>query len=271
MKVAKSDKFMSKLQDKLDLMAQELKSTASQLRDATQRLEITEKQGITASRQLAKVRKAYDVLQDDFMHTELEKEKVEEDNKNLRDKITSLEDEIEMCAVSENVDFSFETKTGKQYSPTIRKLYYTLLADQVPPGKIATIIRSVLKCFVPDVDASSLKLPASRCAGYMRREELKTVSMAHKASILSEDLQAGKKTTHTDGTTKNQRKLNGTAFNGIVLSVNEVQDGTAETVIREIEKELEKLRIAARQLNLPNANSINWSLFSSSWFFRTRS
>lgn len=99
----------------------------------------------------------------------------------------------------------------------------------------------------------------------MRREELKTVSMAHKASVLCEDIQGGRKVhLNADGTTKNQRKLNGTAFNGIVLSVNEVHDGTAETIIQDLGKELEKLRIAAQQLNLPNADGINWTLFTSS-------
>ena len=48
------------------------------------------------------------------------------------------------------------------------------------------------------------------------------------------------------------------------MSVNELHDGTAESVINDISKELQKLRKVAVALNLPNANFINWTLFSSS-------
>lgn len=42
----------------------------------------------------------------------------------------------------------------QRYSPEIRKLYYSLLADQVPVSKIANIIQSVLKCFNPSMNLS---------------------------------------------------------------------------------------------------------------------
>ena len=45
---------------------------------------------------------------------------------------------------------------------------------------------------------------------------------------------------NTDGTT--QRKLAATAINGTVLAVNGMRDGTAEGIIRNISKELQKLR-----------------------------
>ena len=51
-------------------------------------------------------------------------------------------------AVDSDSNFIIEKKTGGwQYSTGIRKLYYTLLADQVPPAKIHSIIKSTLKCF----------------------------------------------------------------------------------------------------------------------------
>ena len=77
---------------------------------------------------------------------------------------------------------NLETKEGKRYSPIIRTLYYSLLASQVPPGKISKIIRDVLVAFFPDVDASKVKLPAGTCANYMRREELKTICLAQQAT-----------------------------------------------------------------------------------------
>lgn len=127
------------------------------------------------------------------------------------------------------------------------------------------IIKAVFKCFLPNVNTEELDLPKERCAGYMHTEELTTVSMAHKASIISSDA-AKKEKLHlnTDGTTLQQRKLGGLAINGIVISVNELSDGTADTVIEDVSKELTRLREMAHSLGLPNANAINWSLVSSS-------
>ena len=96
----------------------------------------------------------------------------------------------------------------------------------------------------------------------MRKEELVTISNAHKASVLCE---AAKKSSgfclNTDGTTKNQKKIGGVVLNDMVLSVNELCDGTALTAVNDISSELEKLRTTARLLH---ANSINWTLFISS-------
>ena len=44
--------------------------------------------------------------------------------------------------------FTFQTTTGAtKYSPAIRKLYYTLLANQTPPARIVHIIKAVLVFF----------------------------------------------------------------------------------------------------------------------------
>ena len=159
----------------------------------------------------------------------------------------------------------FDTKAEKHYSLPIRRLYYELLANQVPASKVSILVKSVVKCFFPDVDISTLQLPKERCAGYMRREELCTVEMAHKAHHFCSEIESGKLFhLNSDGTTLNQHKINGAAINDIVLSLNEVSDGSAESAIQDIEKELNKLRIVASQLNLPLANSINWTLFASS-------
>ena len=87
----------------------------------------------------------------------------------------------------------------------------------------------------------------------------------HKKHTLCEQIRCGKPFhLNSDGTTKYQHKINGVAVNGLVLSINEVSDGSAETIVEDIGKELDKLRETAHQLNLPNADSINWTLFSSS-------
>lgn len=50
----------------------------------------------------------------------------------------------------------------------------------------------------------------------------------------------------------------------MVLSVNELSDGTAVTAVTDISNEFDKLRKAAHSLGLPNPDSINWTLVVSS-------
>lgn len=109
--------------------------------------------------------------------------------------------------VDSNSNFIIETKTGgKQYSTGIRKLYYTLLADQVPPAKISNIIKSVFKCFFPSLNIEKLALPKERCAGYMRTEELSTISTAHKTIVVHDNVEHDKPLhLNMDGTTLNQK------------------------------------------------------------------
>ena len=69
---------------------------------------------------------------------------------------------------------------------------------------------------------------------------MKTVSLAHKASILCEHAQMGGAFhLNTDSTTFDQKNLGGVAFNKIVVSVNEIPDGTADSIIEDISGELQ--------------------------------
>ena len=111
------------------------------------------------------------------------------------------------------------------------------------------------------MDITTLKLPTESCAGYMRREELKTVSMAHQATVLCD---AKELYLNSDGTTKNQHKLNATAFNGVVISVSKIPDGKADTIIEDIDKQFKKLRRIADQLRILNSSALNWSMICSS-------
>ncbi len=156
-------------------------------------------------------------------------------------------------------------KHGKKYSPEIRKLYYALLAQQIPTTKISDIIKSVLTCFDPSLDVEQIKLPHRSCAGYMRREELRTVADAHKVAVLCEDARLDIPFhLNSDGTTKHQKKIGAVAINNVVISVNEVSDGTAASAIDDVSMELEKLRNVARALGMPNSDCINWTLIASS-------
>ena len=98
----------------------------------------------------------------------------------------------------------------------------------------------------------------------MRRHELTTLSLAHKATTVLKQAETGFLHLNTDGTTKCQKKIEGAALNGMVLSVNEVPDGSADSMIDDISREFKKLRDIAHALRLPNADKINWTLIASS-------
>ena len=53
-------------------------------------------------------------------------------------------------------------------------------------------------------------------------------------------------------------------MNGMVFALNEVPDGSANSIIDDIARELEKLRDIACALQLKNPEKINWTLFTSS-------
>ena len=50
----------------------------------------------------------------------------------------------------------------------------------------------------------------------------------------------------------------------ICLSVSEVPDGTADSVVEHIDRELNQLRQLAHKLKLDGANNINWNCIASS-------
>jgi translation initiation factor 1 (eIF-1/SUI1) len=134
-----------------------------------------------------------------------------------------------------------------------------LLADQIPVSKISDIIRTVLKSFNPSMNVEKLNLPKKTCASYMRKEELKIISDAHKPQMISKDVREGKGIyLNTDGTTKQQKKLGGVVANSMVISVNELPDGKAISIVENISREFEKIKRIAKMLNLPSANSGLW-------------
>ena len=68
----------------------------------------------------------------------------------------------------------------------------------------------------------------------MRRHELTTVSLVHKATSVLEQANSASLHLDTDGTTKFQKKLEGAVINGMVLSVNEVPDGSADSILNDV-------------------------------------
>ena len=235
-KLNEQENELSAMKTEIEVADRELHDAKCALADLGKKLRIAQKQRATARCQLHKTQANFEATVTDAVHFE---EEVLVENHALMEMVNSLQKEVKALSSS---DVSLQTKGGgKMYSPAIRKLYYTLLAEQIPPAKIAATIRSTLKCFMPSLDIQSIQLPSEGCASYMRRQELATVTMANKASCVAKQAQFGKLHLNSDGTTKSQKKLEGVAINGIVISVNEVPDGTADSMIESLSEELKKL------------------------------
>ena len=83
----------------------------------------------------------------------------------------------------------------------------------------------------------------------MRKEELKTVSNAHKSTVHAAEGVGF--SLNTDGTTKAPKKLGRVVINDVV-SVNHLPDGSAVSAISDISRELDSyLRKTATALGLP--------------------
>ena len=109
---------------------------------------------------------------------------------------------------------------------------------QITPSQIPELIKTVLKCMTPSVKVVTIKLPQRSAALYMRSEELPTVSDVQKTIALTDS--SVPKHINTDGTTLKQQKLNSIAVNDLCLSVSEVPDGIADSVVTHIDEELRK-------------------------------
>ena len=258
--VTSLNREVNELKQQLEESRKQLHSAQDALRDVTNNKLRLKKQRDIAERKASKLR-------DQNLSLEQEVAQLIDENTDLSVAISEVESELigaDACILGDR-EYTIQTKHGRRYSPAIRKLYYTLLSNQIPTSKITDIIKVVVKCFNLSIDVQHLKLPKRACASYMRKDELKTVSNAHKATVLCEHASGNKGFwMNTDGTTKAQKKLGAVGINGMVVSVNELPDGTAKSVISDVSRELEKLRETAHALNMPDADSINWTLIVSS-------
>ena len=96
-------------------------------------------------------------------------DKLKDKNERLECAMLEIENlDLQSEEESFDSDTSFQTTDAEstfqniighhKYTPEIRKLYYSLLADQVPVSKITDIILTVLKCFNPTMNVE-LRLP----------------------------------------------------------------------------------------------------------------
>uniref|UniRef100_A0A1X7V9H0 Uncharacterized protein n=1 Tax=Amphimedon queenslandica TaxID=400682 RepID=A0A1X7V9H0_AMPQE len=87
------------------------------------------------------------------------------------------------------------------------------------------------------LNVEALQLLKECCAGYMRTDELKTVSLAHKATVIPKQKEGSLLHLNTDGTTLGQKKIDSAAtqkkFNCLIEEQKETDMATCETNARE--------------------------------------
>ena len=189
---------MNVLKQKLEESKQQLELACNTLNVVTNEKMRLQEQWCNAERKVLKYKKASTSLKEDFsklmeentnlllaVQDELNNNKITDDSFGSPVSSTDACEHVTDAPTHSKNEFTFQTKEGR-YSSSIRKLYYTLLADQVPASNIAGIIKATVECFNPCVDVKSLVLPQRSCAGYMCRDELRTISNAHKAILLNE-------------------------------------------------------------------------------------
>ena len=244
----------TEIRSKFEKTKSQLRSTKSALRDVTNQNTVLNQRLKSAREKISQLKCKNASLEEECMNLQV-------------DLLSDTTDSTDSDADDSAIEPTLQSIVGncRKYTSEIRKLYYNLLAEQVPVSKITDIIRHVLKCFNPTENVEDLQLPKKSCASYMRKEELKTICDAHKATVISEfSTKSEQLHLNTDGTTKNQKKLGGVVANELVLGVSELQDGSAASAVEDISREFEKLWHAATVLGLPNPNSINWTLVVSS-------
>ena len=263
---------VEELRRERDAASQQLSHTEKLLKETVKEVKMVTKRFDAAKKQLGTCKNSYEAAVNELASLNEAYLDMEEENEELSQSLASVQKELltiteaSTLFIDKNGSFCFKTKSGrKQYSPAVRKLYYSLLASQIPPAKVCSTVKLVLKCFLPNLNVEDLELPKERCAGYMQADELTTVSLAHKATVISEKAEkTGMLHMNTDGTTLHQKKINGVVIDDVVISVGEQVDGTSESIVNHVSKELQKLREMARDLGLPNSESINWTLISCS-------
>ena len=160
---------VSELKQQLETSRQQLQLANYTLRDITNEKFLIQTQRDICCNKITKSKQIQSHLEEELASLHIQ-------NIDLSMAFSDLENEllhessIDVCTSDEN--FSFQTKSGRRYSPSIRKLYYTLLTNQVPTTKISSIIKTVIKCFNPAIDIEHLKPPQRSCANYMRGEEM---------------------------------------------------------------------------------------------------
>ena len=170
-----------KLNKKFEASQHQLLSARKALQDVTNDKGKLERKYVAAKRKATKfedLRYEYSLLEDanaDFQDVIAE----------LQRELSSVPNKYE-CLSTSSQDFCVQTKLGKRYSPAIRKLYYSMLSEEVPSAKIANIIKTVVRSMFPGIGVDKIQLPKRACANYMRRTSFKQLAMLTKLQFYPE-------------------------------------------------------------------------------------
>ena len=164
-----------RLKEEFKYSQQKLQSTKQALRDVTNKKTVLEKSKEISFKKLETFKAKYASLEDEY--SKLQVNSVDQSLLISEFETDANNSDRDVLSVCSKID-------GRAYPRDIRKLYYSLLADQIPASKVAEVIKSVLKTSHPSIDIEQIQLQQKSCASYMRKEELKTVSNAHKSTVM---------------------------------------------------------------------------------------
>ena len=209
-KVVDQQKELTAIKKEVEIAKKEVSSTEHEMKVIARKLTVAQRKHNIAC---TKIQRYQEELETTVAESVFFEEELLENNEELTRLVTNLKDELaglscfsaSLAGMSTKEPSCFQTKDGKVYAPTIRQLYYTLLANQIPPSKIETTVKTILRSFFPQLNLEQLHLPSESCASYMRRHELTTLSLAHKATSLLKQAETGFLHLNTDGTTKFQK------------------------------------------------------------------
>ena len=112
------------------------------LKETVREVKVVTKQFAAAKKQLMSCKKSYEAAVNKIVSLNEAYYDMEEQNVELSEALASVEKELltvteaSTIFIDKNGSFCFMMKSGrKQYLPVVRQLYYSLLADQIPPSK----------------------------------------------------------------------------------------------------------------------------------------
>lgn len=118
-------------------------------------------------------------------------EDIVEENASLSEALTSIQRELSALSNAPSITIDTTKMFASQQKLQIECTLLPFVNFITPywlirfhPQKFVALLRVFSKRFLPSLDVEHLQLPKERCAGYMREEELTTISMAHKATVV---------------------------------------------------------------------------------------
>ena len=138
-----------KMKRERDKAKKELYSTQEALTQAMKEKSVIERQTFKFSKKIDSLEMENDLycndlegVKDIYMNVEKQNSKQEGIIEELQKELSLFTEGSSIIFDADSMTFSFQTKCNKkQYSPSVRKLYYSLMADQIPPKKFVQLLK----------------------------------------------------------------------------------------------------------------------------------